>query len=564
MRPCSKPNLPAWLAGFSALMLLGGAAAPAWAVPSFARQTGLACAACHTVFPELTPFGRVFKASGYTLDNLQQVQAVNSKRQEMLELAKTPALSIMAQVSYTTLKTRVPDASNAAAPGLTQNGTAGFPQQLSLFYAGKIAPHFGAFAQLTYANDSGTIGIDNTDLRFADVAILPHKQSADLRRLAQQQPDRAGPLEQHTGLRLPLRREQRERVAARRDPDRRRAGAGRGRPHRLRLLERRRCISRPASTAPPSRGRRTCSPAPPVPSTAPPPTSSRAARRTGGRPTNTTGAPTAWKSGLYGAEFKLLPGSASGTDTPLQGPDNRFNDVAEDLQYQYIGEDHIISVEGTRIHEKMNLAASYGAGAVANATDDLTTDRLWATYYYRRQIGGTLGWFSTTGSSDGGLYRPVPARGRARRRDQRQRLARTPAGLVGEVNYLPWLNVKLSLQYTHYTKFNGAGSELRRLRTQCVRQRHDVPPAVVCILRNGDMSSNDRRMARLAPLMAAAGALAFVLAAAPPGQAAAAVPSRPRIPRSASAGPATAPTATAPTRCFPGSPGSTPVTSFAS
>ena len=52
----------------------------AQAVPSFARQTGMACAACHTVFPELTSFGRMFKASGYVLSNLKQVQDVNSKR----------------------------------------------------------------------------------------------------------------------------------------------------------------------------------------------------------------------------------------------------------------------------------------------------------------------------------------------------------------------------------------------------------------------------------------------------------------------------------------------------
>src|SRR5487761_1162589 len=166
-----------FLPHLSAIALCAGLASPSWAVPSFARQTGMACAACHTVFPELTPFGRMFKANGYTLTNLKEVRAVNSRRQELLELAKTPALSIMAQVSYTALKTRLPDTSNPAAPGLTQSGTAGFPQQLSLFYAGKIAPHFGAFAQLTYANDSGTIGIDNTDLRFANMRILPHKQS---------------------------------------------------------------------------------------------------------------------------------------------------------------------------------------------------------------------------------------------------------------------------------------------------------------------------------------------------------------------------------------------------
>ena len=30
------------------------------AIPSFARQTGMKCNECHTVFPELTPFGRIF------------------------------------------------------------------------------------------------------------------------------------------------------------------------------------------------------------------------------------------------------------------------------------------------------------------------------------------------------------------------------------------------------------------------------------------------------------------------------------------------------------------------
>jgi len=35
------------------------------AVPSFARQTGMPCNECHTVFLELTPFGRTFKLGGY-------------------------------------------------------------------------------------------------------------------------------------------------------------------------------------------------------------------------------------------------------------------------------------------------------------------------------------------------------------------------------------------------------------------------------------------------------------------------------------------------------------------
>src|SRR6201997_689609 len=149
-----------------------GAAPAALAVPSFARQTGMACEACHTVFPELTHFGRVFKANGYVLSNVKQVRDVSGKKEELLSLAQSVPLSIMAQVSYTQMKTSVPDLSSAGAPGVAQNGTAGFPQQLSLFYAGKIAPNFGAFFQLTYANDSGTISIDNTDLRFAGTTLL--------------------------------------------------------------------------------------------------------------------------------------------------------------------------------------------------------------------------------------------------------------------------------------------------------------------------------------------------------------------------------------------------------
>ena len=42
------------------------APSPASALPSFARQTGQPCATCHTIFPELTPYGRRFKLSGYT------------------------------------------------------------------------------------------------------------------------------------------------------------------------------------------------------------------------------------------------------------------------------------------------------------------------------------------------------------------------------------------------------------------------------------------------------------------------------------------------------------------
>ena len=38
----------------------------ALAVPSMGRQTGFECSRCHTVFPELTPFGRQFKLGAFS------------------------------------------------------------------------------------------------------------------------------------------------------------------------------------------------------------------------------------------------------------------------------------------------------------------------------------------------------------------------------------------------------------------------------------------------------------------------------------------------------------------
>jgi hypothetical protein len=155
--------------------------------------------------------------------------------------------------------------------------------------------------------------------------------------------------------------------------------------------------------------------------------------------------------GAYGAQFRLYPGAGA----PLRGPLNKFNDIAEDFQYQFVGEEHLVTVAGTRIHESMTLNASFASGSSANPSDTLTTTRLWATYYYRRHFGGTVGYFATTGSTDAGLYPPT-APGQPGVITSANGAPDT-GGWIAEVNYLPWLNVKLSAQYTWYSKFNGAG-----------------------------------------------------------------------------------------------------------
>jgi hypothetical protein len=127
----------------------------AHAVPSFARQTGLPCASCHTVFPELTPFGRSFKMNGYTLTGIKQVEAKASASAAGLKVNEIPPLSAMLQTDVTT---------NQSAP----NGdTYMLPDQLSFFFAGEITPHMGSFIQMTMPQGGG-FGMDNTDIRYAN------------------------------------------------------------------------------------------------------------------------------------------------------------------------------------------------------------------------------------------------------------------------------------------------------------------------------------------------------------------------------------------------------------
>ena len=52
-----------------ALLMIAWLPNSANAIPAFNRQTGQNCVACHAggQFPELTPYGRLFKLTGYTI-----------------------------------------------------------------------------------------------------------------------------------------------------------------------------------------------------------------------------------------------------------------------------------------------------------------------------------------------------------------------------------------------------------------------------------------------------------------------------------------------------------------
>jgi len=126
----------------------------AHAVPSYARQTNLACAACHTIFPELTPFGRSFKLNGYTLTGLKGVEAQPTASASGVKIGSAAPMAAMLQVNVTN--------SNST-------NTYSMPNEFSLFFAGEISPKIGSFIQMTMAPPEGVMNfeMDNADIRYA-------------------------------------------------------------------------------------------------------------------------------------------------------------------------------------------------------------------------------------------------------------------------------------------------------------------------------------------------------------------------------------------------------------
>ena len=132
-------------------LLIGGA--PAGAVPAFAVQTGQPCQTCHVggFGPQLTPFGRNFKINGYT----QRSGGINVP------------LSAMAVASFV----NTAKAQNPPVAGLAPNNNFAV-DQVSLFIAGGLGSHLGAFIQTTYDGITRAFAWDNVDVRAVITAQI--------------------------------------------------------------------------------------------------------------------------------------------------------------------------------------------------------------------------------------------------------------------------------------------------------------------------------------------------------------------------------------------------------
>jgi len=145
-----------FIRGLTAGLLALCALPSALALPSFARQTGAECAACHIagMGPHLTPRGIFFKLSGYT-------EGDNS----------TVPLSADLKVSH----------NERALPGVKDDDRL---DTASIYLAGRLLSNVGALVKATHTRDSYNVGAAPTDelamvdLRYADTARLAERDLA--------------------------------------------------------------------------------------------------------------------------------------------------------------------------------------------------------------------------------------------------------------------------------------------------------------------------------------------------------------------------------------------------
>lgn len=397
----------------------------AYAVPSFARQTGLSCNVCHSNPPELTQFGRNFKLKGYVLTDMTTKDKVGNSRD--LLLSKYIPLSAMILLSDTAYQANQP---------ASQNNSAGFPQQLSIFLAGAFASHFGALAQFTYTHTDDHFGMDNTDLRYANQGKLAGKDwwygitlnnSPTVEDVWNSTPSWGFPWISTASGVSPIASPVINGALAQ-DV----AGLG-----AYSLWDNHLYTDMTLYRSEHAGG--------PVPITGT------------GYQYNINGVAPYWRAGwqqtfgdnylevgTYGIYMSSYPNAVS-------GPTDSYIDPSFDFQYERPFGANLLDAHGTYIHEASNLGATYATGGATTKSNHLNTLKLDSTYHWRNKYSATGALFSTTGNADQLLYAPAAVTGSNNGNPD-------TSGYIAQFGYWPVQNIDISAAYTGYLKFNGAST----------------------------------------------------------------------------------------------------------
>jgi hypothetical protein len=132
------------------------------AVPAFARKTGLACSACHEVWPRLNEFGQAYRDRGYRLGKERDAPVKQSQFFWPLAMRTTVGYQWLRQALVPT----------DAGPVTTQTGSFGF-SGLDVFAAGNLAETVSFLVTFTPALGSAGFGREpqDGDLESAFVGI---------------------------------------------------------------------------------------------------------------------------------------------------------------------------------------------------------------------------------------------------------------------------------------------------------------------------------------------------------------------------------------------------------
>jgi len=395
----------------------------AHALPSYARQTGQQCAACHNGFPELTPYGRLFKLNGYTFGG---------------GTSAYPPLSALIRGSFTNTQAGQP---GGAAPHFGANNNFAF-DEASLYYGGEIAPYLGTFAQMTYNGVGRVLSWNNIDIRYARAAQLfgaetivgasvnnnPTVQDVWNTLPAWRFPYVSSDLAPSPAAATMIEQGFAQQVAG---------ATAYAFWDRLVYLEGGGYGTLPSRTQ-----------------SALGVNSADNNEIDGIAPYFRLALSHDWsrnsiEAGVVGMTASITPLRMHGFGA------NRLTDLGIDTQYQFLADRDSFSVEASAIFENQNLDASRALRLASNGHDTLRSYHAKATYFYDQTYGAALGVFDVEGTSDSLLYASPPDN------------SPNPnsAGITSEFDYFPfnyggpnfwpWLNLKLGVQYIYYPKFNG-------------------------------------------------------------------------------------------------------------
>lgn len=433
-----RSRLPRTALILSVPLSLGGliATAPsARAVPSMARQTGYECSKCHTVFPELTPYGRRFKLGAF---------ADSSEKWDERHLTQRLPFSAALQGSRTST-------SDTAAGG---TGSSDFPQNdktilqtAAIYYGGKIMDNAGALVQYNYDGIEKRWGVEMFDARYANGMTVAGREmtygvtlnnSPTVSDIYNSTPAWGFP---HTGsaaTQMPAASIVDMTLASKVSgigvygmwddllyfelANYRTAKTG-----LFRFL----ALGQPWNSE-----------------------ESAGSVVEGNSPYWRLAVQKEWGPhsvavGTYGLVSRLKQDA----NVPSLGA-NRYRDIAYDLNYQFISGEHSASSHLTWINERQHRnSAVISEGLASNSINTLKTLRIDAHYYFRRQWGGGMQYFRTTGSTDELLYNTGDSLMGSTNGSPNTK------GWIAEINYLPVTNVKLALRYTWFQQFNGASTD---------------------------------------------------------------------------------------------------------